>query len=96
MPDLQLVNITPKTAPQGVAVALDEFSDCVALLEWATNQPGISCTVVSAANGDKFVQVEGEAIDTVKGFVGQHWITFDGAKFEALTNDEFQAKYTVS
>ena len=75
----------------GIAKKLDTLADAVEVVEWAQQQPGIAFTIAARADGTLLIQAEGESIATVYPELGQ-WLVFDGEKFEALSQEDFDAR----
>lgn len=79
----------------GMAKKLDGLTDAVEVIDWARAQDGIAFTVAARADGSLLMQAEGVEIATVYPQLGQ-WLVFDGAKFEALSDEEFTARGYVA
>lgn len=75
----------------GLAKKIETIADATEVIEWANDIDGIYCTVSARADGVLRIELGGVEVDSVEVQLGQ-WIFYDGERFSALTQEEFDAK----
>lgn len=75
----------------GLAKKITTIADTIEVLEWARAQEGLYCTVAAQTGGTWLIEVGGVTVSSVQVELGQ-WVVFDGERFYALTQEEFDAK----
>jgi hypothetical protein len=84
-----MIDITRQVT--GIAKKLDTLADLADILTWIMGQQNLYCSV--AAHMDNKLSIECGGVDLASVFpeIGQ-WLVFDGEKFSALTQEEFDAR----
>lgn len=75
----------------GLAKKIDTIGDAVEIVEWANEIEDIYCTVSARADGTLTIELGGVNVESVAVQLGQ-WLVFDGERFSALSQEQFEAK----
>jgi len=75
----------------GLAKKINNLNDVVEVMQWALGMDGLYCTASVRTDGTVFIEVGGVEVQSVQVELGQ-WIIFDGVRFSALTQEEFDAQ----
>ena len=84
-----MIDITRQVT--GIAKKLEGVADVAEILTWVLQQQNLYCSV--SAHMDNKLSIECGGLDIASVFpeIGQ-WVVFDGEKFSALTQEEFDAR----
>lgn len=75
----------------GLAKKIDGIVDVVDVLEWVLDRPGLYCSVSARTDNHWLIEVGGLEVQSIRVELGQ-WVVFDGDRFHALTDEEFEAR----
>lgn len=75
----------------GLAKKIDAIADVLDILQWAIDQDGLYCTLAARPDGTWLIEVGGVEVSSVYIELGQ-WVVFDGDRFSALSQQEFEDK----
>ena len=84
-----MIDITRQVT--GIAKKLNSLADVAEILTWILGQQNLYCSVAAGMNNKLNIECGGLDIASVYPEIGQ-WLVFDGEKFSALTQEEFDAR----
>jgi len=75
----------------GLAKKVETLTDVIEVMQWVLDLDDLYCTASARTDGTVFMEVGGVEVQSVEVQLGQ-WVIFDGVRFSALTQEEFEAQ----
>lgn len=92
---LNVIHLQPIVSSDIVGVHLQSWTDVADLLQWADEQDAIYCTAAAKRDGGRVIEIGIVPGGPVAANFGD-WIIFDGSSFQALSDEDAQAKYQAT
>lgn len=77
-----------------IGTAEDKFDQWADLVQWCTENEGFYCSMAPQADCSKGIEIQVGSREHATVYPQlDSWVVFNGYTFEALSNEEFAAKY---